>query len=79
MQWNKKRLSLNEKEIIPDIQDFYVSFLNCNQKNSVYSHLINAAHAAEKVHCKILEKCPQLIQWILGRILFFMVWYFLKH
>lgn len=72
-------MSLNEKEIITDCQDFYVSFSDFNQKNTVYSRLMNAAHTAEKVHCKILEKCLQLIQWVLRRILFFMVQYFLKH
>jgi len=59
-----------------ETQDFYVLFLNCNQKSTVRSHLVKAAHTAEKMHCKILEKCLQLIQCFLDRILFFMVQYF---
>lgn len=39
---------------------------------------MGAAHTAEKVHCKILEKCPQLMQWGLGIILFFYGLIFLK-
>lgn len=56
-----------------ETQDFYISFLNCNQKSTVYSHLMNAAHTAEKMHCKILEKCLQLIQWFWTE--FYFLWY----
>lgn len=42
-----------------ETQDFYVSVLNCNPKSTVYSHLMNAAHTAEKNALQDFGKVPE--------------------
>lgn len=76
MPWKLKK----KRKTTFETHDFYehVSILNCNQKSTVYSDLMNAAYTAEKMHCKILEKWLQLIQWFLDRIFVFFGTMFLK-
>lgn len=50
---------------------FYVSFLNCNQRKCCMPPFDECCtYCRKKMHCKALEKCPQLIQKFLDRILF---------
>lgn len=61
-----------------ETQDFYVSFLNCNQKSTVYSHLMNVAHTAEKNALQDFGKVPATDTVVFGQNFVFYGTVFLK-